>query len=236
MDPFIGEIRAVAFNYVPEGWVSCSGQLLQTSQYQALYALLGTTFGGNGSSTFGVPDLRGRSVIGVGVGPGLVPISWGEKVGASQTQIQVSNMPPHTHTATVSDPGHLHAAPLPPHTHPFAVPCAPDTTPATSISPVGNILCSTQAMQNAIASGPVGADPGPLPLYTAPPPSAGATAMAGGTTGPASATGASSTGASVTGISVINSQTGGGNALSTQSPAQGLYYIIATTGIWPPRQ
>ncbi len=70
-EAFVGEIRMVGFNWVPQGWASCDGQLLPISSHQALYSLLGTTYGGDGRSTFGLPDLRGRVPIGDGQGPGL---------------------------------------------------------------------------------------------------------------------------------------------------------------------
>ncbi len=71
MDPFIGQIILFAGNYAPQGWAFCNGQLIPIQSNQALYALLGTTYGGNGTTTFGLPDLRGRAPIHFGQGPGL---------------------------------------------------------------------------------------------------------------------------------------------------------------------
>jgi microcystin-dependent protein len=76
-DPFLGEIRMVGFNFNPVGWALCNGQLLPIAQNSALFALLGTTFGGNGTTTFGLPDFRGRGPVGMGNGPGLTPIVQG---------------------------------------------------------------------------------------------------------------------------------------------------------------
>ena len=85
-EPFIGEIRIFGFGFNPRGWANCAGQLLSISQNTALFSLLGTTFGGDGRTTFGLPDLRSRSAVGggMGAGPGLDTIRWGPKVGNHQ--------------------------------------------------------------------------------------------------------------------------------------------------------
>ena len=75
MDPYLGEIRMFGFNYQPSGWAVCDGRLLSIAQNSALFALLGTTYGGDGMTTFGLPDLRGRVAMGMGNGPGLAPPS-----------------------------------------------------------------------------------------------------------------------------------------------------------------
>lgn len=98
-DPFIGEIRMVGFNYAPRGWAFCAGQLMAISQNSALFALLGTTFGGDGITNFALPDYRGRSPVGMGNGPGLTSIIQGEKSGVESTTLIQSQMPIHTHTA-----------------------------------------------------------------------------------------------------------------------------------------
>ena len=96
MDAFTGEIRAMPFSYNPQTWLYCDGSLLLIGQYQALASVLGTTYGGNGQTTFGLPDLRGRAALEAGQGPGLVNVARGGVVGkATQT---VLNPPPHNHT------------------------------------------------------------------------------------------------------------------------------------------
>jgi len=102
MDPFIGQIQAFGFNFAPQGWARCEGQILAIAQYQALFALIGTTYGGDGRTTFALPDLRGRSIVGPGNGPGLSPISWGQRSGAENLTLTVNNMPSHNHGVTVS--------------------------------------------------------------------------------------------------------------------------------------
>ncbi|MDX1463305.1 MAG: tail fiber protein [Marinirhabdus sp.] len=102
MEPFLGQIQAFGFNFAPRGWAKCEGQLLSISQYTALFSLLGTTFGGDGRTTFGLPDLRGRSIVGMGSGPGLDTITWGEKGGNYQHTLTQAEMPAHTHNIGVN--------------------------------------------------------------------------------------------------------------------------------------
>ncbi|MDH3976419.1 MAG: tail fiber protein [Deltaproteobacteria bacterium] len=99
-EPFLGEIRIFGFSFNPRGWAYCSGQLLSIGQYSALYSLLGTYYGGDGRSTFGVPDLRGRVPISFGQGPGLSHYPLAYRGGLETVQLQQAQMPVHTHTAT----------------------------------------------------------------------------------------------------------------------------------------
>ena len=93
MDPFIGEIIMFGGNFAPRGWALCNGQLLSISQNSALFSILGTTYGGDGRTTFGLPDLRGRVSMHPGTGPGLSPRSLGQKGGAETETLTTSNMP-----------------------------------------------------------------------------------------------------------------------------------------------
>jgi len=99
-EPFLGEIRCFGFNFAPQGWAMANGQLLSIQQNTALFSLLGTQFGGNGETTFALPDLRGRAMVGSGQGPGLSNVIIGEPGGAETTQLSVSQLPAHTHTVT----------------------------------------------------------------------------------------------------------------------------------------
>ena len=101
-DPFIGEIRMFGFNFCPRGWASCDGQLLSIAQNTALFSLLGTIYGGDGRTTFGLPDLRGRVPIHVGQGPGLTNRRLGEKSGAEDVTLAIEEMPEHRHRAMAS--------------------------------------------------------------------------------------------------------------------------------------
>ncbi|QIG39692.1 phage tail protein [Microbacterium sp. 4R-513] len=102
MDPFIGEIRCFGFNFAPRGWALCNGQLLSISQNTALFSLLGTMYGGNGQTTFGLPDLRGRTSLGFGQGPGLTNRTQGELAGSEAVTLTAGALPPHGHTVAAS--------------------------------------------------------------------------------------------------------------------------------------
>ena len=121
MDPYIGQILLVPFNFAPNGWAFCNGQLLPISQYTALFALLGTTYGGNGVSNFALPDLRGRVPVGFTQGPGLSNYVLGELGGAESVTLQVTQIPAHNHQ--------LQAA----------------NVAATQPNPSGNVLASANA-------------------------------------------------------------------------------------------
>lgn len=112
--PFIGEIKLFAGNFAPLGWATCSGQLLSIAQESALFALIGTTYGGDGITTFGLPDLRGRAIIGQGTGPGLSSYTVGQATGAETVTLTVNQIPSHSHNvlaytaaATSADPSGL---------------------------------------------------------------------------------------------------------------------------------
>jgi len=96
-EPFIGEIRMMGFNFNPRSWAKCDGQLLAISSNEALFSLLGTTYGGDGRTTFGLPDLRSRVPVHQGRGPGLSNRPLGQKWGEESTTLSVANMPNHSH-------------------------------------------------------------------------------------------------------------------------------------------
>ena len=98
MDPFLAEIRIFPFNFAPKGWAFCDGQILPISQNTALFALLGTTYGGDGKSTFALPDLQGNSAMHPGQGQGLSLRDLGEMGGTESVTLLVSEIPAHTHT------------------------------------------------------------------------------------------------------------------------------------------
>jgi microcystin-dependent protein len=107
-EPFLGEIIMFAGNFAPRSWAFCQGQLLAISQNTALFAILGTTYGGNGQTTFALPDFRGRVPVGQGQGPGLSSYTLGQLSGTESVTILSTQMPPHSHTATAV----LHASTL----------------------------------------------------------------------------------------------------------------------------
>lgn len=95
--PFVGQISFFGFNYAPQGWAQCQGQLLPIQQYAALFSLLGTQFGGNGTTNFALPDLRGRLPVGQGQGPGLQDYQMGESGGVETVILNASMVPGHSH-------------------------------------------------------------------------------------------------------------------------------------------
>lgn len=101
-EPFIGEIRMMGNNYAPRGWAYCNGQLLPIAQNSALFSLLGTTFGGNGQTTFALPNLQGRAAMAPGQGPGLTPRTLGESGGLESVALSPTQMPAHGHGLVAS--------------------------------------------------------------------------------------------------------------------------------------
>jgi microcystin-dependent protein len=129
MDPFIGQICLFGFNFAPRGWAQCNGQLLPISQYQALFSLLGTTYGGNGVTTFGLPDLRGRVPMHLN---GNHP--QGQIGGAESATLNVNQLPPHNHPVTATG----------------SMPCASGA--GTSDDPVGKIPAGSATDENYAAA------------------------------------------------------------------------------------
>jgi len=227
MDAFIGTIMAVGFNYPPRGWLSCNGQLVPISQNSAMFALLGTMYGGDGQTTFGIPDLRGRVAVGAQApGPGLTNIQQGEKAGTNNTTVIGSgtatitltqaNLPSHTHAATMSLTGMSATTDIKVGTA---------TTGGSAIAAAGSTLTSTPNSPPSSISAAIY-----LPSATAP-------------TSPVSLGGVTTT---VTGSGTVsNANTGNGTPLtvpvtttstiSNMQPYLGLNYIICSEGIFPSR-
>lgn len=104
---YIGTIVMFAGNFAPKDWAFCEGQLIAISQNQALYSIIGTTYGGDGRTTFALPDLRGRVPVGTGKGPGLTPCSLGDKSGVERVTLIQSEMPAHGHQGKGTVKGHF---------------------------------------------------------------------------------------------------------------------------------
>lgn len=100
--PYVGEVRLFAGNFAPSGWMLCLGQLIPISEYEVLFNLIGTTYGGDGQATFALPDLRGRVPVHQGAGPGLSPRVMGELGGTETVTLQAGHMPLHTHALVAS--------------------------------------------------------------------------------------------------------------------------------------
>jgi len=119
-DPFLSEIRIFAFNFAPQGWATCDGQVMQINQNSALYSLLGVKYGGNGTSTFGLPNLNGRVPVAMNGAAGTITGAQGAIGGEASHVLQAAEVPVHTHTVNVSSTvanqplpaAHVLAAPL----------------------------------------------------------------------------------------------------------------------------
>lgn len=100
--PYVGEIRTVGFQFAPVGWLQCQGQLVSIAEYEVLYTLIGTTYGGDGQSTFALPDMRSRVNVGAGNGPGLSPYTPGQRAGSETVTLTTQQIPAHSHAFTAS--------------------------------------------------------------------------------------------------------------------------------------
>lgn len=142
MAPYVGEIRMFAGNFPPAGWLFCDGRLLPISEYETLFNLIDTTYGGDGESTFALPDLRGRIPVHQGAGPGVTNVI-GETFGVEQVQLTVQQMPAHTHPflastapgATTNPEGNVVAAP--PSVTMFLRDAPATNLPAPMVQPIG---------------------------------------------------------------------------------------------------
>lgn len=103
MDAFVGEVMAFGGNYAPVNWALCQGQTVSLSQYQALFALISTTYGGNGTTDFGLPNMNGIVPVGIGQGTGLANYTLGQAYGVPAVTVQTANLPNHTHTILVDN-------------------------------------------------------------------------------------------------------------------------------------
>jgi microcystin-dependent protein len=138
--PYLGQIEAFAFGFAPRGWAICAGQTLPINQYQALFSLLGTTYGGNGISNFLLPDLRSRLAMGQGTGQGLTPRTIGTVGGEENHALLVTETPGHTHLLRV----------------------AATPAPSTNTNLVGTTVVLAQGLEQ-----PHTGSTSPLPLYAA---------------------------------------------------------------------
>ncbi|MBO9715033.1 tail fiber protein [Sphingomonas sp.] len=99
VQPYLGEIRWVGFNFAPRGWMLCAGQLLSIAQNTALFSILGTTYGGNGQTNFALPNLQGQAMVNAGQGPGLTDYALGEQTGTPSVTLLTTEIPSHNHAA-----------------------------------------------------------------------------------------------------------------------------------------
>lgn len=206
-DPYLGEIRNFGFNFAPVGWLQCQGQLLPISQYNALFALLGITYGGNGTQTFGLPDLRGRVPVGAGTGAGLAPITQGQVGGQNSVTINSMQLPAHTHAATFT-------------------PSGGGGTPTVNVSVVAGSGAAVAGTTTPFLAASTSAGTAHASLYAS---------SANGSTQTLGGVSASISGVPTGGGTVAVALTGGNLPIPTEPPFLGSNWCIATEGIFPSR-
>ena len=216
MDPFLGTIMAVGFNFPPRGWAFCNGQLLSISQNSALFALLGTIYGGDGQTTFALPDLRGRVPIGSqSQGPGLTNVMQGDKSGSNNVTVSATG----TASATLT------IANMPAHTHGTS---GMSATTAVNVS-TGTGGSVTPAAGSVLTGTSLGSAPAAaiyLPAATTP--------TAPVALGRVSTTLSGNTASAGTGTA-LNAPVNTSATVSVMQPYVGINFIIALEGIFPSR-
>jgi microcystin-dependent protein len=234
LEPFIGEIVATGFNFPMRGWALCNGQLLAISQNNALFQILGTTYGGDGRTTFGLPDLRGRTPIHAGfIASDGVTYRLGEKGGTEEVTLTTAQMPSHSHS-------HSHTIEFGPHTHDINV----DSTHTHSLTaaasnhshtiPIGSSSSSCESPIDACATHKT------CDVSSSISTSSGGSGSSGATTTGAStfSTLTSAPGSANTPIgesSVEYNAVGDGNSHNNMQPFLSVTYQIALQGIFPSR-
>ena len=209
LDPYIGEIILVPYNFIPAGWALCAGQELQISRYQALYSLLGTTYGGNGTTTFGLPNLQSRTPVGTGTGGGLTTVALGQSSGAENINLTTNQLPIHTPIATFAGNASSVAA---------TVDVA--TTTATAMVPPA-AGATTYLSATTAKAGPASVAFNGLFTSTAPDSTKSSLGGVHGSVTPA-------------GTVTVN-PVGGGQPVGIRNPYLGMNFIIALEGIYPSR-
>lgn len=203
MDQFIGTVMIWAPNRAPRGWAFCAGQLLAVSANTALFSLVGTTYGGNGQTTFGLPDLRGRVPVGAGQGPGLTNRQLGESGGVESETLLTTQMPMHTHMATFTPSGGGGGG--------GAAELMASTAGGTQHEPTAGAFLAAGVDGTGI----------PANIYTT---NSTNTVSLGGISGGGGGSG---------GGTVTVQPAGGSQPFNVMQPYQALNYIIAITGIYP---
>lgn len=208
-DPFMGEIRMFAGTYAPRGWAFCNGQLLAISSNSALFSLLGTNYGGDGVTTFALPNLQSRSPVGTGTGGGLTHIALGQVAGTENVSLTTGQLPIHAPTATFTG-------------NASAVTGTVDVATATPVAMVPPTAGNTSYLSATTAKAGV-ANVTINGLFTGTAPDA-TKANLGGVHGNVTPTG-----------TVTVNPVGGGLPVGIRNPYLGMNFIIALEGIYPSR-
>lgn len=156
-DPFVGEIRAFCFDYTPASWAACNGTTIPVYQSQALYSIIGNTWGGTAGQSFGLPNLQAIAVMGWGNGPGLTPRPWASTAGSAAVTLGLAQIPNHTHSVNVQFPTSLSAAGVTGMPSPTVVPAQEFTTVKAYTNSGPNIQLAPQTI--GYAGNPNGAQP-----------------------------------------------------------------------------
>lgn len=217
-DPFLGEIKMVGFNFAPRGWASCQGQQMSIAQNTALFSLLGTTFGGNGQTTFGLPDFQGRSPVGMGQGPGLSPVNQGQMAGVESTVLSSAQLPTHNHVAQFTGQSSGVNGSLSANVDVATTTADPMVPPAAGATTYLSATSARAGLTNITING----------LFTGTPPDSSKAHLGGVQvqTGGLSTTAAGS---------VAIGTAGGSLPVPLHSPYLGTNFIIALEGIFPSR-
>jgi microcystin-dependent protein len=205
-EPMIGSMCTFAFNFAPRGWALADGQILPINQNQSLYSLLGTTYGGDGRTTFALPDLRGRAIIGAGEGPGLSVYALGSRIGQETVVLTLANIPSHNHPQSTIEV----STSLPSSSVSIIATLRASTSVGDSPTPSGALFASDLAGANGYSSG-------------APDVSLSADGISMTVSGTVSADTATS------------GNTGSGQAHTNLMPYQTVSWAIALTGLFPSR-
>ncbi|MCD0415845.1 tail fiber protein [Rubrivivax sp. JA1024] len=207
-EAYIGQIMQVSFNFAPVDWAVAAGQMFNVNQNQALFALIGGTFGGDGRTTFQLPNLQSRVIIGAGQGPGLSNYTWGEQAGVERVSLTNANLPAHSHTATFIPSGGGGGTPT--------------TVQALSGVAAGSLTGTPAAGSQLANTAPGGAS---QPKIYAPAGTAGTPVNLGGVSG----------GGGITGGAVQIGNTGGNVPFDILPPYLALRSNICLSGIYPTR-
>lgn len=232
--PYIGAVCIMATTYCPQGYLEANGTLLPVNQYQTLLALFGTTYGGDGRNTVGLPDLRGRVPVHIGQGPGLSYVQLGQKRGAETINLSAAQLPVHNHDAAFTPVTGQQQVTLPAQPGSGAI----TATAATDVVPGDNGVDPAANVSNYYLTGVKGGGTGPVTTTV---PGTNKSTLTGtqitvdtSTYKPAIAQQTVNITA-VKGGAVAIADAGASAAVPTLSPELGLRYCIAVQGAWPPR-
>jgi microcystin-dependent protein len=239
MEVFIGTVVMLPWNWAPMGFQLCWGQNLPVNQYQAVYALLGLTFGGSLNNNFNLPDLRGRVPVGQGQGPGLSPYTLGQRAGAETTSLNGAQLPAHVHGATFSPVMGTASVTIPGTSGSLSATgaMAVDTAVGTvSALPAGSTNGHLAGLAGSVK---VGSSTNPVtmqgPYTTGTPASTASVPVSVGLTGSAGTPATTVSIPSVTGGAVSIGVAGSSAPFDNRQPLLTLNFVIALEGLWPPR-